>query len=746
MMRADESTRLDRLYQLLPAVHRLQDAKQGEALRALLRVIAAQMNLIEEDITDLYDNWFIETCAPWVVPYLGALVGWQAVEPGAVHDASGHDAGRSLPLRRDVANTVRSRRRKGTLALLEELAMDVSGWSSRAVEYTRLALVTPAIDHPSSWDRRTVDLRDPDALAAHGGAFEALAHTPDVRRIQARPAGRHNLPSVGLHVFRLGAYSVARTKACCLEEVGPSWYAFSALGNDTPLFARPLPEPDATHVAGPRNVPHPIGRHELARTLAAAPGASYYGLASDGVTGQSFAIWADAWPEKNNDGQAPIPASSIDVADLSDFRYAPARDRVAVDPVLGRIAFPPRQLPKHVWVSYHYGFTAPLGGGAYPRTVRAPADAVVVRVQGQEQLRRALEPWRRVHEEDGKPGDAPPRAAVIEIADSGVYVVPIQVHLPADHALQLRAAPGTRPLIRLLDWQTDRPDSLLVSGAAGSRFSLDGMMVAGRGLRVEGELRSLTIRHSTLVPGWSLEPSCAPRRAAEASIELVGRHGCVVIDHSIVGSLQIDTHEVTTDPVVVRIHDSIVDAASDDDARAEGEAIGAAGAGRAHATLEVLRSTVLGKVHVHAIALAEDSIFTGCISVARRQIGCVRFCSVTPCSRTPRRHRCQPDEAERAAVEALREGTPSVDDARVRAERVAARRAVRPRFDSVRYGHPAYGRLSADCADAIARGAEDGSEMGVFHDVRQPQRLANLAARLSEYVPAATDVAILLAT
>jgi hypothetical protein len=77
-------------------------------------------------------------------------------------------------------------------------------------------------------------------------------------------------------------------------------------------------------------------------------------------------------------------------------------------------------------------------------------------------------------------------------------------------------------------------------------------------------------------------------------------------------------------------------------------------------------------------------------------------------------------------------------------ERVRER--LRPIFESVRYGTPAYCRLSCAAAEEILRGAQDESEMGVFHDLYQPQRAANLLARLSEYTPAGMDVGILFAT
>src|SRR5258706_6738977 len=64
------------------------------------------------------------------------------------------------------------------------------------------------------------------------------------------------------------------------------------------------------------------------------------------------------------------PATRIFPADLSEWRYRPRHDRVAVDPVLGRIVFPSAHIPKDgVWVSYYYGFSANIGGGEYDRPI-----------------------------------------------------------------------------------------------------------------------------------------------------------------------------------------------------------------------------------------------------------------------------------------------------------------------------------------------------------------------------------------
>lgn len=57
-----ETITQDRLYKLLPYIYQLRDSEQGEPLRALLQVIDEQVNIVEADIAQIYDNWFIETC------------------------------------------------------------------------------------------------------------------------------------------------------------------------------------------------------------------------------------------------------------------------------------------------------------------------------------------------------------------------------------------------------------------------------------------------------------------------------------------------------------------------------------------------------------------------------------------------------------------------------------------------------------------------------------------------------------
>src|SRR6185295_14910988 len=128
------------------------------------------------------------------------------------------------------------------------------------------------------------------------------------------------------------------------------------------------------------------------------------------------------------------------------------------------------------------------------------------------------------------------------------------------------------------------------------------------------------------------------------------------IRHSIVGAIQVIADEFKTDPIVITIADSVVDATALDRV-----AIGSSTAGPAFATLTIVRTTVLGQVLAHSIDLGSNAIFAGDVQVARRQRGCIRYSFVPTGSRTPRRHRCQPDVAV-AAIEPALTGQDRADE------------------------------------------------------------------------------------
>jgi hypothetical protein len=223
----------------------------------------------------------------------------------------------------------------------------------------------------------------------------------------------------------------------------------------------------------------------------------------------------------------------------------------------------------------------------------------------------------------------------------------------------------------------------------------------------------------------------------------------VEIDHCIVGGLRIAKE------ANVEIRDSIVDATSET-AVAYAHTDGKGTGGR----LQIVDSTVIGKVHTVEMQSASNTIFmarlangdtwTAPIRSEKKQQGCVRFSYVPPGSQTPRRYRCQPDleiarQAEQAEEKAQENNTTLSE-----ADRAAIRAGVEawlvPSFTSTRYGEPGYAQLRLGCPIQIRTGADDESEMGAFHDLYQPQRETNLRVRLEEYLRFGLEAGIFYAT
>jgi len=180
----------------------------------------------------------------------------------------------------------------------------------------------------------------------------------------------------------------------------------------------------------------------------------------------------------------------------------------------------------------------------------------------------------------------------------------------------------------------------------------------------------------------------------------------VTLERCIVGALRVATEA----ELVLR--DCIVDAGAASAVAFEGSAAGTPGA-----TMTVTDSSVIGKLHAQAFALASNSLLVARrlmgdgwrapVWAERTQEGCVRFCWLPPDSIAPRRHRCLPSDEFPAVL---------------------------PQFNALRYGHPAYMQLRGTTPRVIRTGADDEGEIGVMHALMEPQREANLQVRLAEYL------------
>ncbi len=676
------------IFKLLPLFNQVRDQETGNSLvpgkefdgplKALLALIAEQVAVLEENFDQLYDDQFIETCAEWVVPYIGGLVGTRGLItfPGAPFSE-----------RAQVANTISYRRRKGTAAVLEQLARDVTGWTANVVEYFQLLATTQYLNHLRPTNLSVSALRNWEKMEYVNTPFDKLTRTLDVRNIESR-RGKYNIPNIGIFLWRIDGYSITNAPA---YKVDDRRYKFDALGKDTQLYNHPVPEDEITHLAAPLNVPIPVSRMVMYNYLE-----DYYSV--------DKSVFVD-------------DEASVSVCNLSDATDGSGdwvnmpQTKVAVDPVLGRIAFPSSVAPpQKVLVNYYYGFSDKIGGGEYARSDSFMSELEIVQVPGQQPtIQAALNALAQT-------------GGIIEITDNAYYIETPSIKIADGKKIEIRAQDKQRPVLVL-------NDDMEIFGGENSTLSLNGLLISGGCLRLPetdgsgqiNQLNTLQITHCTLLPGASAAIESVAAQPEQPRLIVEMTDVTVTIAKSITGAVR------ASDASTIYISDSIIDALSD----ANVAYCGLNGLDSYGAVLQVENTTIIGKVSTRIMQLASNTIFYAAppndandilpVAAQRLQEGCVRYSYIPQGARLPRRFNCQPaNEADATRV--------------------------RPMFNSLRYGDAAYCQLSRLCAVEITEGADNEAEMGVFRNLYQPQRLTNLRTRLNEYLRFSLQAGIFLAS
>ena len=753
----------ERLYKLLPAVYRVRDADQSEPLRALLAVIEAELERVEADTAGLYDNWFIETCDEWVVPYIGDLLG---VRPIRGIESAGVSA------RAYVANTIAYRRRKGTAVVLEQLAHDTTGWPARAVEFFARLATTQHLNHVRHAPPATPSVRDAARAELAGyalGAFDPFSHTAEVRRAASR-GGRHNIPNIGLFLWRLRSYAIGigapgdpAPDFASARDCG-GWWSVHPVGCDAPLFNPARTETTITHLAEEENVPGPLrglalnAELERLRQRIKLPEPRFM-TEADPVLRVWARLASESWPVE-------VRREDMYFCEIpDDIELAlPTPRALAFDPARGRLAFAQGLDVREVWVQSSYGFSGDLGGGPYDRgaSVRAANQSVAIDISEAGDVGGFFDPsvWQAgvSHRlpDDGSgtifPSlrDAvaawnlqpPGRTGVIVLMDSlsdhdstgsSSRHQPLEIYIGERSQLLIVAGEWSpepiagEPLGSLArvaghfearqvrahvvgDWVV-RGTAAAGSLNAGACF-VNGVLIEGLLTVAPGNLARLALGHCSVIPG----------RGALYVAPGGNERLTLALDHSICASIGVP------EPIrSVSIRDSIV---------GSGEGSPALSLDAPETVLALDRSSVFGGVMALSLS-ASDCIFAGPVHALRRQTGCVRFSYVAPGSAVPRRYRCQPELEYATRIAALREAAPpglpptAAQEGAICVE-VAA--LIRPLFVSLEYGGPGFGQLELRCAQQIRSGAESGAEMGAFEFLKQPQREANLRDALDEYL------------
>ncbi len=513
---------LDRIYELLPAVYRVRDARPDGTdgpVRGLLGVVAQEVAVLQEDLAQLYDDEFIETCADWVVPYIGDLLGVRGLHPVSVATQS---------QRAYVADTIGYRRRKGTATVVEQLARDVTGWHANAVEFFQLLTWNQYMKHVRAGRGGLVDLRRWEPLERLATPFDSIARSIDVRPVAGR-RGRFNIPNIGVFLWRLAEHTRTGSDAVRADPSDPGRFYFSPLGIDIQLVTIPATEKTVEALSTPLNVPVAISRRVLRENRSAYVPAS-------------FAIQAAG---------TLVSANQVTVCDLRDVvdgmgnvswaHTPPPSGVVAVDPVLGRLAFPGDWAAEPLKVSFATGFAADMGGGEYARAASFQLDATKV-------------PIVRV------PLDQPSIGAalvalggggIVEVTDSATYAETPVVNAP-NTQVEIRAADGAWPVLNL--------GADMTIGGLGGQVFLNGFLVQGGGLAVDNAVNELVLRHCTLVPGHRLLRSGAPASPGAPSLVLSPHKDSltsITIQSSVAGPLRLPARQAS-----LTVEDSILDGAT----------------------------------------------------------------------------------------------------------------------------------------------------------------------------------------
>lgn len=719
----------ERLYHFLPAIYRELDMlgegnSQGQ-LRALMNVLETQYRNVHLDIDALYDNWFIETADEWVIPYIAEQLGLTDLNnvpnPG-------------VSQRRLVANTLAYRRRKGTLATLEHVIQDATGWGVQ-------------VAHKHS----------------HHTAHSYLGYGDSVNE----SAVHHTQLDVLL--WRLSGYPLTASPAKAIRKdavtgrrLPPGCFTFDPLGHDVPLFNQPQQVTSISERTAPQHIAHRITRAAFAKDLAlyreryvdTAPAewrtanqsqsnGEAHRIPSNsrfyGPDASILVMYTQTPPNarENEPGQeVAISPSQVMSADLTHW-HLPEGDTeldeqviLAIDVELGRMMFKSHHKRLSVAVNFNYGFAGNLGAGPFTRSsafknpdpdwlqieiskfdsgnerhrtgnkrqtaaTAEQRDTAIIPTPSLPQgftnssqplfvgtLHQALAEWENyaAHQEQA--------SGLVRLLDNEVYREEVVIRLGKNNHLLIEAADGMRPVL------SPNRTIRVISEDAGASLSLNGLALTSR-LVIEGALR-LDVSYCTFMP-HGIEAHTRDNETLN-----------IGINASIVGGLHLPSgsHLMVTN--------SIID-------NANGHAISGVHSHDAGPITTLEHVTILGETHLSQIDSAVGTIFDGRLIVKNTSEGSIHFCYIREDSQTPTQDRCQIDSARQEPDASLSPTEPHSN--------------LRPSFTSRHYGNPGYAQLAASCPIEIRRGAEDGSEMGAFHDLYCPQREDALNRALTEYVP-----------
>ena len=391
--------------------------------------------------------------------------------------------------------------------------------------------------------------------------------------------------------------------------------------------------------------------------------------------------------------------------------------QLTVHPRLGRFKVDAALLGQTLAVSYHYGFSSTIGAGPYDRRAAhrglpaAPAPVTSI-TGGGTNLATAL---GSLTTGTVRLGDSLTYGTVSDVGGAGGLQ---RIRIDSENT-----AVFTRPCIRPAagEWS--------FTGATGAVLELDGLLISGIDVVLDGQFDHVRITCSTFDPGGSgladtppsvLTTAADGRALTPTRLWVRGRIRLLEVDRCVLGPIRTRNGGQVE---ALTITDSIIQAIRTTDPSGGQPADPAVDLADGTATLQ--RCTVLGPAALHRLE-ASECIFDDLVTVADAQHGCVRFSAWTTGSVLPRQYEC---------VEIAPEA---------------------PIFTTRVFGQSGYCQLlstadrsiqsSTSARPSLVEGGPAGSEPGAFAGEQNAIRERGLRIKFQEFMPLGLDPVVIVVT
>ncbi|MFT6557686.1 hypothetical protein [Sneathiella sp.] len=675
---------LPRLFDLVPPLDRLnQNQKKNEELAIFLEVLQSQADAIGSNINLLYENWFIETCSDWAVPYIAALL----------NIPSGHADATHIPRSRAfVANYLSYRAYRGTASALQGVLQDATGWPVYLVEgldrqFTSSQNRVPGQNQPFILNVTKADIPEapPNPFNDYRTSF-SIFQTPVT-------------PSTAKDALTFYYWREELTKRDRIEarEDPTGLYFIDPLKRKIPLMW-PLQNLEDEHPDLPKRLATPalLTREVLEELIEYAPGILALAL-SVKLNGQSLTT------DQFYAADLSRPLSKKE--QKSWQKKAQEKPLILIDPEISLIRLftplPPQSKTSNTLAcSYWVSHNGELGGGTYDRSGRlVTPDATTVAILITDQadhlskpptgfdatfstLTAALESWQT-----STSGET-----IITIADNYLHQTDDSVlqFTVSGRSLVIQAAQGFEPTL---------VGDLSAEGRADGEIWISGCSLAGR-LSLISTI-TLTIVDGTVWPDAG--PAIRCQQAHRSDQETYNSH--IFIENSICGALEISARNCA-----LSISNSIIDGQQQSALHGPDEDIDATdrnapGKYPFGAPLSAINTTFLGDIHTLQMLKTDNVLIVGQ--------------SFSPAL-------SHPSPIEGVWVTGQHE--PAIE------------------LISHNCGFPCYAALATENDLQLLQGATGGSEFGAFHNRHHAKRLAAGKSIVEDFCPIGMTVDFVDAT